>query len=97
MDTITQQVAAIEKEKIAALKFPEEEVLNSADEKKQRLADLNKALSLGNLEHGKIQIIFEDTTGIKKVDTTVWGLTDKRVILKQSIMIPIHRVHKVII
>jgi hypothetical protein len=52
-------------------------------------------LSLGNLEHSKIKIYFEDDTSSKVVDTTVWGLTDKRVILKQGIVIPINRITKV--
>jgi hypothetical protein len=28
------------------------------------------------------------------VDTTVWGLTEERVILKQGVVIPIERIHK---
>jgi hypothetical protein len=27
-------------------------------------------------------------------DTTVWGLTEERVILKQGVVIPIERIHK---
>ena len=60
-----------------------------------RNADLQRALSLGNLERSKIKIYFEDDTSSKVVDTTVWGLTDKRVILKQGLVIPINRVIRV--
>jgi hypothetical protein len=65
------------------------------DEEKinERRKELDRALALGNLEHTKIRIYFEDDTSCKVVDTTVWGVTDKRVILKQGVVIPIHRVH----
>lgn len=85
----------VQKEMISGFRFPEKDVLSSKDDMKLRLADLERALKLGNLEHNKIKIIFEDTDGIKQVETTVWGVTDKRVILKQGIMIPIHRIYEI--
>lgn len=87
---------SIEKEKIANLLFPNKEVLNDETEIKQRFSDLNRALSLGNLEHGKTKIYFEDNHSKKVVETTVWGLTDKRVILKQGNVIPIYRIYKTV-
>jgi hypothetical protein len=95
-DPKTDIPVAIEKESVAGLKFPEEDVLTSKDEKKIRNANLDRAMKLGNLEHGKIKIIFEDSIGLKQVETTVWGVTDKRVILKQGLVIPIHRVYEII-
>jgi hypothetical protein len=85
----------IDKEAVPGLNFPDVEVLFDKEEIKQRAADLQRCLSLGNLEHSKIKIYFEDDTSSKVVDTTVWGLTDKRVILKQGIVIPIKRITKV--
>jgi hypothetical protein len=87
--------ATVQKEMISGFRFPEKDVLSSKDDMKIRLADLERALKLGNLEHNKIKIIFEDTEGVKQVETTVWGVTDKRVILKQGIMIPIHRIYEI--
>ena len=92
MMTITFE--AIEKEKIETLKFPNEEVLLDKESIKERESELNRALSLGNLEHSKIKIFFEDIESKKVVDTTVWGVTDKNVMLKQGVMIPIHRIYK---
>ena len=83
----------IEKEKIESLKFPSTEVLMDEEKINERRKELDRALALGNLEHTKIRIYFEDDTSCKVVDTTVWGVTDKRVILKQGVVIPIHRVH----
>jgi hypothetical protein len=91
----TSQYQLIEKESVSGLHFPDQEVLNSAEAIKERQAELTRALSLGNLEHLKIKIYFEDSVSLKIVDTTVWGLTDKRIILKQGVVIPIHRVHKI--
>lgn len=85
----------IEKEQISDLKFPEQDVLSNNDDKKIRAASLERAMKLGNLEHNKIKILFEDADGLKQVETTVWGVTDKRVILKQGVVIPIHRIHEV--
>ena len=86
---------SVEKENISGLKFPDNDVLNSPEEIKMRFTNLERALKLGNLEHNKIKIVFEDSEGIKQVNTTVWGVTDKRVILKQGVVIPIHRIHDV--
>ncbi len=86
---------SIEKENISGLKFPEGDVLKTEAEIKNRESELERALKLGNMEHNKIKIIFEDSEGIKQVNTTVWGVTDKRVILKQGVVIPIHRILEV--
>lgn len=86
---------SVNKELIPDLKFPADEVLSSPEAIVKRKADLERALALGNLEHSKVKIVFEDAETVLMVETTVWGLTDKRVILKQNVFIPIHRVHLV--
>jgi hypothetical protein len=85
----------IEKEMIEHLRFPASEVLIDPVKIKERNTDLERALSLGNLEHSKIKIYFEDEAACKMVETTVWAVTDKRVILKQGVGIPINRIHAV--
>jgi hypothetical protein len=91
---MTEEFKIIDKEAIALLKFPKTDVLNDVEEIKTRISEINRALSLGNLEHSKIKIFFEDDQSKKIVDTTVWGVTDKNVMLKQGVMIPIHRIYK---
>ena len=95
MEMNTATFEKIEKENISDLKFPEREVLLDPEKIKERAAELNRALLLGNLEHTKIKIYFEDESSRKVVETTVWGVTDKRVILKQGVVIPIIRVHQI--
>ena len=86
----------IEKELISSLSFPNDEVLKESADIKQRMQDLDRSLALGNLEHLKIKICFEDDTSHKMVETTIWGVTDNRVILKQGVVIPVNRIHKII-
>ena len=95
MSTVTRIPVRIEKEQVPLLQFPVEEVLKSKDQIKQRVQDLQRAMTLGNLEHAKARIVFEDKEGLKQVETTVWGVTDRRIILKQGIVLPIHRIHEV--
>ena len=89
---MTTNYEIIEKENIHSLKFPNSEVLEDKEAIWQRNSDLDRAQSLGNLEHSKIKIFFEDNLSRKMVETTVWAVTDNRVILKQGIGIPINRI-----
>ena len=86
----------IDKEIIASLNFPKSDVLEDKDEITSRKNELDRALSLGNLEHVKIKIYFEDDKSKKMVETTIWGVTDNRVILKQGVVIPVNRIHKIV-
>lgn len=95
MEANRKRAEVIEKEQVTSLRFPATEVLISVDAILTRKAHLDKALKLGNVEHGKVKIIFEDADGIKQIETTIWGVTDKRIILKQGIVLPIHRIHEI--
>lgn len=85
----------IEKENLLELKFPDKEVLGSSEEIHKRRVEIERAVTLGNNYKGKVRIVFEDTAGIKQVETTLWGVTDKRIILKGEAVIPIHRIHEI--
>lgn len=86
----------IEKEEVSSLKFPHEDVMSDKQDVIQRKSDLERALTLGNLEHLKIKIYFEDDTIKRVTETTVWGITADEVILKKGVVIPINRIHKII-
>ena len=94
MDTI-KKPEAIDKEKVAELHFPDTEVLLSNDDIQRRSYELERASQLGNGDHVKIKIIFEDTDGPKQVETTVWAVTKERIVLKHGITIPIKRIHEI--
>ena len=95
MSSQVQHPIIVSKENIANLTFPNSEVLKSKDDITSRILDLERATTLGNVEHTKIKIIFEDSEGLKQVETTIWATTDKRIILKGGVVIPIIRIHEV--
>jgi hypothetical protein len=87
---------AVSKESIAGCEFPAADVLNEKD-KAALVLELENATKLGNIERSKIKIIFEDVDAVKQVETTVWATTDKRVVLKGGIVIPINRIHQIVL
>ncbi|TAL61691.1 MAG: hypothetical protein EPN85_04335 [Bacteroidetes bacterium] len=93
--TSTAVISPVQKEEVPRLNFPSEEVLADAEASENRRKMLEQAVVLGNTYKGKTKIVFEDSEGIKQIETHIWGITDKRVILKQGIVIPIHRIHEV--
>ena len=92
---LTQPATKIEKEKIAELYFPQNDVLVNPAEKTMRQLDIIQAMRLGNIERYKVKITFEDTNSIKVVNTTIWAVTEKRIVLKKGVVIPVHRIHSV--
>lgn len=87
-------IQIIEKEEVSALHFPAEEILTSERERKTRATSIERAISLGNLEHHKVRIYFADAEGEKRVDTTIWAVTDSAIVLKQHTILPINRILK---
>lgn len=92
MDTLALP-QLIEKEAIQQLTFSETEpeVQNPLEIQRQ----LTKALILGNSHKHKVKLIFDSDGGLKLVETTIWGLSDERVILKKGIYIPIDNIIEV--
>ncbi len=95
MSNQLQHAIIVSKESISNLTFPTTEVLKLKEAIASRMLDLERATALGNVEHNKIKITFEDSEGLKQVETTIWATTDKRIILKGGVVIPIIRIHEV--
>ena len=93
--TTAAEISHIKKEDIHNLQFPLHEVLTDQHAIEERKKHLEHAVVLGNTYKGKTKIIFEDGTSMHQIDTHIWGLTEKWVILKQGITIPIRRIHNV--
>jgi len=91
----TAEISHITKEDIHNLHFPHHEVLADQHTIENRKAHLERAVVLGNTYKGKTKIIFEDSESMHQIDTHIWGLTEKWVILKNGITIPIRRIHDV--
>jgi hypothetical protein len=90
----TSNFALVEKEHVGSMVFPQEEVLITAAAREERKVAMNRAISLGNLEHHKVKIYFIDNEGEKLVHTTLWAVTDESIVLKQNVVIPVHRIIK---
>ena len=88
-------IQVIEKEEISKLKFPSSEVLISDEQKSMRNQHVHNGMKLGNNHRSKVKIIFEDSEGIKAVETTIWFGTDHSISLKGGTIIPLHRVHDI--
>ena len=85
----------VQKEEVSSLHFPQDDVLFLKDDQSRRKKRLDDAFALGNIEHEKVKILFQDIEGLKRVETTIWGVTDKSIILKKGVVIPIHRIVKI--
>ncbi len=86
----------IEKESINNLQFKCSEVLPDITAQQQRQQDLFRGMVLGNAYKNKVQIVFESLAGLNVVTTTIWATTDKNVVLKGGLLIPICSIMKVI-
>ena len=95
MDSLTQSPEIIEKEQVSSLAFPKDEVLSDPAPRTMRSSDIEQAMRLGNIERYKVKIIFEDAETIRMVHTTIWAVTEKRIVLKAGITIPVHRIHSI--
>ena len=85
----------VAKESVGSLSFPPDEVLITDEQLDQRKKNLEIAVTLGNLEHQKVRIFFQDSEAFKMVETTIWALTPERILLKGGVSIPVHRIFEV--
>lgn len=82
----------VDRSAIASCKFPKGEVIDDSEEQRNRSRKIHNATRLGNLEQQKVNIYFRDTEGVKHVYTTIWAQTRDRVILKDNVYLPVHRI-----
>ncbi len=82
----------IPKERIPSLHFPKQALPLSPAEHDAIIDRLHWATRLGNAEHGKCRIHFQDDEGPKAVETTVWTFDADNIVLKYGMTIPIARV-----
>ncbi|HLW62726.1 MAG TPA: hypothetical protein VKY33_04925 [Flavobacterium sp.] len=85
----------IEKEDIEGLNFPTNDVLTDVQEIANRKRELEKAMAIGNTDHTKIAIFFEDDKDLWVTNTTVWAVTPEHIVLKKGVTIPINRIYRI--
>lgn len=71
------------------------DVLQTEVERKHRNRMLYLAMILGNGYKSKVKITFESLDGPRQVETTVWATTEKNVMLKSGITIPVNSIYGV--
>lgn len=86
------QHTMIPKERIPSLRFPRQAVTLSAEEHQEIQQKMEWATRLGNGEHGKCRIVFQDDEGVKAVETTIWAYDPQNIVLKYGMTIPVSRV-----
>lgn len=80
----------------ANIQFKKEEVLTSMHEKAERLKKLISAMKLGNNHKQKVRIHFMNINDqLLEIKAKVWSVTEKYVILRNSIAIPISSIREV--
>jgi hypothetical protein len=86
------EITIIPKERIPMLRFPRQAIALPDEQRRDLTAMLHQATRLGNGEHGKCRIVFEDDEGRKAVETTVWTFDQDNIVLKYGMSIPLGRV-----
>ena len=83
----------IAKEDLHHVQFAKQDVLINKNQKQERCHELTRAAKLGNLLKNKVNIYFMDKNDkLLRVHTTVWAVTKKFVVLKNSTTIPLQSI-----
>jgi uncharacterized protein (UPF0248 family) len=82
----------IEKEQISSLTFYNKVQIKQHPDLRNQI---DKATILGNAHRSKVSIIFQDDSGLKRVDTTIWAAGAKFICLKGGVWIPIDRIQEI--
>jgi len=86
-------IEIVEKEEIATLRFSHDDVLTDLAARQQRRADADRAVTLGNAYHGKLDIYFKTADGAtKRMATTVWAADADHLTLKSGASLPLRAV-----
>lgn len=87
---ISGKIHSTKKEFLYALKFTEEDVIQTRLEQELREHSLYRAMYLGNVLKNKVRIYFKDS--LRRtifIETTIWGVTKEDIILKKGVTLPI--------
>lgn len=86
-------IVKISKEQIPLLSFAKKEAISNPVERNERMFNLYRSQTLGNLLQTKVKITFETADEqVYLVDTTVWAVGNSFISLKGGIYLPIHSI-----
>ena len=86
----------IAREIIPNLRCINSEVLDCPEAYMQRKLSLQRAAQLSHTFYTKARIVFVTEEGTKEVITTIWAATEKNIILKGGISIPVCCIKEVV-
>ncbi|GAB3586879.1 hypothetical protein [Hymenobacter daeguensis] len=90
---VAASIEIVEKEDIATLHFDHDDVLPTPEARQRRRADADRAVTLGNAYHGKLDIYFKTADGAtKRMATTVWAADAEHLTLKSGASLPLRAV-----
>jgi hypothetical protein len=94
LPTLTDEaIETVLKESLPMLHYPHEDVLHTEAARLHRAHETERAATLGNAYHGKLDIYFKTADGAtKRVQTTVWAADDEYLTLKAGLSIPLRAV-----
>ena len=84
----------IAKEAIKGLTFPQE-AINDANQRQELASQAERAMVLGNSEHGKVSVLFHSAQGKHKVETTIWVANEQDITLKGGVIIPLKAIESI--
>ena len=88
-----EPIKIVEKEELVGMRFAPTDVLTDIVERQRRRYDADRAVTLGNAYHGKLEIYFQTVDGEpKRVATTVWAADAVHLTLKSGASLPMRAV-----
>ena len=89
----SDSIEIVEKEELTEVRFASGDVLTDLVEKQRRRHDADRAVTLGNAYHGKLDIYFQTADGAtKRVATTIWAADAEHLTLKSGYSLPLRAV-----
>lgn len=86
-------VETLPKEALPGLRFSPRDVLSQPADRLLRRYNAERAVTLGNAYHGKLDIYFQTADGTtKRVQTTVWAADADHLTFKSGVLLPLRAV-----
>ncbi len=90
MKVLEPATETVTKENLLALRFATHDVLSTPAEQHRRRWQADRATTLGNAYHNKVDIYFQTADGaMKRVQTTVWANDADHLTLKSGASLPL--------
>lgn len=95
MYILEKNTTIINLEEVISLHFPTDDVFFSKEEQQNRLKQVEGLMTTENVMEQTMKIMFQDIEGMKCICTTICGISEKEVVLKNKVRIPMQRILKI--